>query len=232
MTCVKMSAAGSSSSRDGFTRSHRCSQEPVELVLAPRGVRAQTLRHAHRAEADRDARLALDTMTDVKSVDVGGALFGGQVRVRPRAAHPLISPLREAHLRQPDEDGGLDALAIATRTEPSPTSPILQVLRCENQGHVLPEAPGAVRLGAYSQIRARHPPPLPNSAKESRSILSASVASHRPASRTRALTHTSVTHQLLRKFAVLRPDAPDVRPPRGVALHRLRSGPQVQHRET
>jgi len=176
-----MSAAGSSSSRDGFTRSHRCSQEPVELVLAPRGVRAQTLRHAHRAEADRDARLALDTMTDVKSVDVGGALFVDKC-VCDRA------PLQFTHFAAPRGAfatarlgmAASDALAIATRTEPSPTSPILQVLRCENQGHVLPEAPGAVRLGAYSQIRARHPPPLPNSAKEFRSILSASVASHRP----------------------------------------------------
>lgn len=156
-------------------------KEPVELVLAPRGVRAQTLRHAHRAEADRDARLALDTMTDVKSVDVGGALFVDKC-VCDRA------PLQFTHFAAPRGAfatarlgmAASDALAIATRTEPSPTSPILQVLRCENQGHVLPEAPGAVRLGAYSQIRARHPPPLPNSAKGFRSILSASVASHRP----------------------------------------------------
>ena len=132
------------------------------------------------------------TMTDVKSVDVGGALFVDKC-VRDRA--PLNSLIRRPRgaLRQPD--GWRPRTRSRSRRGLNPLQPPRpQVLRCENQGMSSLKPPvqsGSVRTrrSAHDTHRLCHP-------RDSIHPLGFRRLSS-SASRTRALTHTSVTHQLL-----------------------------------
>ena len=221
MTCVKMSAAGSSSSRDGLTRSHRCSRACRARFGTARRAGA-TLRHAHRAGPD--ARLALDTMTDVKSVDVGGALFVDKC-VCDRAPLQFLIRRSMGLLRQPDGMAASDALASRRGLNLS-TSPILQVLRCENQGHVLLKPPCSPARCVLADPRTT-PTALAGRRKVRPSSRLRRLSSS--ASRTRADPHVRHAPTPLKIRSASTRRARRSAAARG-RLHRLRSGPQVQHR--